>query len=200
MKKLLLFVFAFVSSISYSQDIYDKLAQETCDCISAKKLDLSSPSNNLKTEFISCFFKSYSAHTAEVEKVEKIDLTNEEQMSKFGEKIAFKMVSICPDVIMALGQTAQDEEAAESATQFATVEGDIMEIKVEQFVTIVVKDKKARIHNFMLLDYFETAALFTNNQIKKNDKISVTFSEIEMYDPKIKEFRNFKIISDLQKK
>ena len=201
MKKILSLLIFLISTISYSQDIYDLLAKETCECLSAKKLDLTNlPPNGLQTEFVACFFKSYAAHNSEVDKLEKLDLTDEEKMSKFGERIAIKMVNHCPDIILALGTAYNEEQGAGAQEELLTMEGEVVEIKTEQFVTIQVKDKNARIHNFILLNYFETASMFTDNQIAKKNKITVSYSEIELFDPKVKEFRYFKVIAGLQKK
>jgi len=199
MKKIILAAVALIGSASYGQDIIQTIATETCSCIKDKKIDLEKVGGNvLENEFAGCFFNSYSAHLEEVEQVEKLDLDNEEQMGKFGEKVAMKMLGICPDVILAMGRA--DDENAIDAPMVQTVEGEVADIKISDFVTIVLKDKNGRVHNLLLLNYFESSALFTDNQIKKKDKILVAYSEIDMYDPKAKEFRYYKVISGLEKK
>jgi hypothetical protein len=199
MKKIILSVVALVGSASYGQDILQTIATETCSCIKDKKLDMEKVTGiQLENEFAGCFFNSYNAHLDEVEKVEKLDFSDEEQMGKFGEKVAMKMLGICPDVILAMGRA--DEEGATETVAIQTVEGEVIDIRTTDFVTIVLKDKNGRTHNLLLLNYFETSSLFTDNQIKKKDKIAVAYSEIDMYDPKAKEFRYYKVISGLEKK
>ena len=66
-------------------------------------------------------------------------------------------------------------------------------------MSIQVKDKNGRNFSFLLLDYFETASLLTNKEINKNDNIKVSYTEIELFDPQNKEFRYFKIITNLEK-
>jgi hypothetical protein len=200
MRKIILSVVALVGSASYGQDIIQTIATETCSCIKDKKLDLEKVSGQqLEGDFAGCFFNSYNAHIAEVEKIEKLDFSDEEQMGKFGEKVAMKMLGICPDVILAMGR-ADDQGVTPAATMVQTVEGEVIDIKMGDFVTIIVKDKNGRTHNLMLLNYFDSSSLFTDNQIKKKDKISASYSEIDMYDPKAKEFRYYKVISGLEKK
>lgn len=199
MKKILFGIFAVIGFTAQAQDIMQTIAAETCSCIKDKKMDLATVSGGqLENEFAGCFFNAYNKHTEEIEKVEKIDFSNEEQMGKFGEKVAMKMLGICPDVIMAMGRA--DDGGDLAAPKVQTVEGEIQDIRIGEFVTIVVKDKNGRVHNFMLMNYFESSSLFTDNQLKKKDKISVNYSEIDMYDPKTKEFRYYKIISGLEKK
>jgi hypothetical protein len=200
MKKIILAAVALIGSASYGQDIVQTIATETCSCIKDKKMDLEKVAGGqLESEFAGCFFNSYNTHLAEIEKVEKVDFGDEEQMGKFGEKVAMKMLGICPDVILAMGR-ADEGTSASAVPMVQVVEGEVVDIKTTDFVTIVVKDKNGRMHNLMLLNYFESSSLFTDNQIKKKDKVSVSYSEIDMYDPKAKEFRYYKVISGLEKK
>ncbi|HEX9979181.1 MAG TPA: hypothetical protein VGB50_01290 [Flavobacterium sp.] len=196
MKRILLFLI-LVSAPGYSQDILETLATETCECISKKGPAASMNAETLRNEFVSCFFQSYSDHAEEVDKVEKLELGNEEQMTNFGEKIALKMAKYCPETLMSLGNAV---EAEEEEAKTLTIEGEIIEILNSDFVTIKVKDKNARVHSMLLMNYFDTASLFIDNQIKKKDRITVMYNEVEMFDPKLKEFRYFKIISGLSKK
>ncbi len=187
--------------MSYAQDIIETLANETCSCLQARKLDLDKLSGDqIENEFVTCFFANYGKHTDEVQKVEKLDFGNEEQMTKFGEKVALKMITVCPDIIMAMGRADDGNNVAAIEPQFLSVDGEITEIKTDGFVTIVVKDKNARLYNFALLNYFETASLYTNGKLKKNDKVKVSYSEMELYDTKAKEFRYYKVITGLEKK
>ena len=111
-----------------------------------------------------------------------------------------KMLNYCPDFIVELGQMAIEEDKNAKAEVVLSIDGTVTEIKTEQFVTISVKDKTNRIHKLLLLDYFDSASLFVNGEIKKNDKIVVYYSDIELYDPSTKDFKFYKVISGLEKK
>lgn len=194
------FALMLTASASQAQDVYDTMAIESCNCITAKRPNPeTTPPAELRADFVSCFFQSFTTHMEEVNKLEKIDMGNETQMEKLGETVAMRMLSHCPNHLVALGQAIEGQEEA-SEVKYTTVQGKITEIRTEQFITLVMKDKSNRTHNLMLMDFFESASLITENKIKKNDEISATFSEIEMYDPKLKEFRYFKVLSELEKK
>lgn len=193
MKKIIVSLLLLINAISYSQDIFDKVAQDACECIAKKKTEKNATKKEIASEFGLCIINSYSNHISEFSG-EKLDFGDEEAMGKLGEKVALKMLTYCPDAVMELS------ENGEEGIKSATVTGEIIEIKTEQFVSIVVKDEKSRTHTFILLDYFDTAALFTDNKLNKRDKVTVSYIERELYDPKIKEFRYFKIITGLEKK
>jgi len=50
-----------------------------------------------------------------------------------------------------------------------------------------------------MLDYFDTAFLFTEGNIKVGTEITAGYTEVELYDPEAKDFKYFKIITSLQK-
>lgn len=190
------------SSLIYSQDSYEIVAKETCECLSQKKLDFKSISkDDLQKEVGLCIIKSYTSRIDDFKPEEKIDFDDEEGMGKMGEAVAIKMLAQCPETIIELGRSVDNEDEKTNVdVATSTIEGEILDFKIEQFVTIILKDKNGRVHNFLILDYFDTASLFTNNEIKKKDIISISFSESELYDPKMKEFRYFKIVSQIEKK
>lgn len=201
MRKIIVLTVSLIGSYSFAQTdaVLDILAKESCECIKSKNIDLSKPDAELiKKEFGICVLQSYSKNSEAFGKEHPLDVGNRDAMVKLGEQVGMKMLGFCPEVLMALA--GDDEEDVTTEVVYQQIEGQVTEIKTEQFVTFVVRDKNGRNYNFLMLDYFETASLFTNNQIKKNDKLLVSYSEVELYDPKAKEFRYFKVITGLEKK
>ncbi len=190
---------------AFSQDVLTTVTKEVCTCIEGKKdkLDTSNP-QSLKMQLGFCILGSYNNHTTEIDKIYGKIMQDEKAMEKFGEDVGMKMASVCPETLMSLAGSFSDTEVAdttatEEVKEDLFVEGEIVAFKANEFVTIQVKDKNARVHNMLILDYFETSALYTNNQIKPKDKIKVSYTEIELFDPKAKEFRYFKVITALEK-
>ena len=197
-KKLFLLIILFFNLVTYSQDVLNIIAKESCECLDAKKTKSEDfTGQELKTAVGICIIQSYSNHIAEFKDSEKVEFGNKEGMSKLGEAVALKMLESCPDMIMELGKGSPDD--ANDEQEDAVVSGEVVEIKSEQFVTLQIKDQNGRNYSFLLLDYFETASLLTNNEIKKKDKLNVSYTEIELFDSKAKEFRYFKILTKLEK-
>lgn len=172
----------------------------------AKNIDFSklNDDSSIKMTLGLCMIESYSAHKNELPVAERVEFGDKEGMRGIGEKVAVKMMNHCPDYVLELGrQYIDDNEAdadAEVVEEVLTIEGKVTAIEVKQFVTIKVKDKNNRIHSLMLLDYFDTASLYTENKIKVGDDLSVGYAEIELFDTTSKDFKYFKIISSLEKK
>lgn len=190
---------------AHSQDILETVTKDVCSCIDSKKDKLdTSNSQTLKMQLGFCMLGSYNNHTAEIDKIYGKIMQDEKAMEKFGEDIGMKMASVCPETLMSFAGALTDTEvvdttAAPEVKEDLFIEGEIVAFKTNEFVTLQVKDKNARVHNMLFLDYFETSALYTNNQIKPKDKIKVSYTEIELYDPKAKEFRYYKVITALEK-
>lgn len=202
MKRFFLLVIIFVNAISYSQDVLQVIGNESCECLAAKKLDYSKLSKaELQAQVGLCIIKSYTNHISEFKAEDKVSFDDTAGMRKLGENVAIKMLVACPETLMKLGEkTIEEQEVVEEETADSFIEGEVTEIKTEQFISLFIKDNNGRNYNFILLDYFESAAIITNNELKKKDFVKVSYTEIELYDPKNKEFRYFKIITGLEKK
>ncbi|WP_139259442.1 hypothetical protein [Flavobacterium xanthum] len=201
MRKLYFIMLVLCSSFSYAQDVYDVIGKETCACLEAKKINYSEMNKKeMQTQVGLCMIQSYSVHASEFDPKDKISFDDEEGMRGLGEKVAMKMMVSCPEIIMEMGRRSiEDDDSNDAEKESYFVEGEVIEIKSEQFMSIQVKDKNGRNFSFLLLDYFETASLLTNKEINKKDKIKVSYTEIELFDPQNKEFRYFKIITNLEK-
>lgn len=206
----LYFFFLFFISVGYSQDIYDTIASESCSCIKAKKVDFTKndDAKSMQANAGLCMINCYTAHKNEISESEQAQYSGSDGMRRLGEKIGIKMMNYCPETIIALGMKYLDENDAKTnkvieeikanPLTFA-IEGKVTAIDIKEFVTIRVKDKNNRIFNFLILDYFDTASLFTENKIKVGDDLSVGYSEKELYDSISKDFKYFKVIISLEK-
>lgn len=203
--------FLFLSFISagYSQDVYDKMANESCSCIKAKKIDFTKNTDvkDMQINAGLCIIDSYTSHKSEISESDKLQFSGLDGMRKLGEKVAMKMMPFCPEVIMAMGKKYLDEKDAKEKIVIEeppliitpVIHCIVTAIETKQFITLKVKDKESRIHNLLFLNPFSTASLLTENEIKIGDTLTVGYSEKEMYDPVTKDFKYFKIITSLKK-
>jgi hypothetical protein len=203
MKKLLLVCAAVLFfNNAQSQDVSDTITEEVCACASGKKETLQeADSEEIKMELGLCMISSVSKHKDEVTAEYGDVLEDEEAMEKLGSDIGLNMLSICPDVFTLFAGMDDDEDVDEVIfKEYSTIEGRIVEIKQEQFLTVVVKDNSGRSHTLLLLTFFEGSNLLTEGEVKKNDKVSIEYMEQEFYDVKAKDFRYYKVIQGIKKK
>ncbi len=196
-KSLFVFVLSLFCLNAKSQDILDVITKEVCSCANEKKeMFKDTGAEKAQMQLGLCIISSFSSYEKEVTAKYGNVMENEGAMEKLGGDVGMKMVSVCPDVLMMFA----DMEAAEAEeTPVLTVEGKIVEIKSEQFLTVIVKDNSGRNHTLLVLTFFEDSNLLIENKLKKNDKVSVEYWEQEFYDPKAKDFRNYKGIQGIKK-
>jgi len=207
------FLFFFVISIVSSQDVYDKIANESCSCIKSKKVDFTKniEAKDMQINAGLCIIDSYTAYKSEISESDQLQYSGSNGLRKLGEKVAIKMMPICPEVLMSMGRKYLDEKDAKVNQSLEIINEDspltvspvircsVNSIETKQFITLKVKDKDNRIHNLLFLYPFATASLLTDNEIKIGDELTVGYSEKEMYDPISKDFKYFKIITSLIK-
>jgi hypothetical protein len=117
--------------VSYSQDIFDVIGKETCECLNAKKIDYSKMNKKeMQTQVGVCMIQSYSSHLSEFKPEDKISFDDEKGMQNLGEKVAMKMMVSCPEIIMEMGKRSIDEDdSIEEVKEIAFIEGEVTEIK-----------------------------------------------------------------------
>lgn len=195
MKKYILFLF-FISATTFSQDVKDKIAKETCECTA--KLDLDEmDSSDLELNFGLCMLESYNKHINEFAENEKLNFENNAQMEKFGEEIALKMLSFCPDMILKLGEGYKSDE---TVSNDLIIEGIFNGTKAETFFNVIIKEPTGKITKLILLDYFENAYLITDKLLKNNQEVKVTYYEAKLFDSKSNSFVATKIITNIIQK
>lgn len=207
MKKLVpILIFVLFLNNAHSQDILDTLTKEVCSCADAKKEKLAEANSQKRHMGLgiciasSIIVSSISSHKEEVTAKYGNVMDNNEEWEKLGSDIRLKMAVICPDVLMALAETGQfDTDSEPDEDEYSTIEGRIVEIKQEQFLTVAVKDNSGRSHTMLMLMFFEGSNLLTEDKLKKNDKVLVEYFEQEFYDVKAKDFRYYKIIQGINK-
>ncbi|QZK90019.1 hypothetical protein K5V07_05755 [Flavobacterium sp. CHNK8] len=207
MKKIIIALVLIFSTNSFSQDMYDIIGKETCACLVTKKLDYQKlDKKELQTQVGLCMIQSYTSHINEFKQEDKIQFDDQEGMRKMGEKVALKMLVNCPEIILELGKSTQKDIGDESEDELVVdepadvfIEGQVTAIKKDQFVSLLVKDKNGRAYSFLLLDYFETASVLTNNELKVKDSVKVGYTEIELFDVATNKFKYFKILTDIQR-
>lgn len=199
-KSLFVFVLSLFCLNAKSQDILDVITKEVCSCANEKKDMLKdAASEKVQMQLGLCIISSFSSHEKEVTAKYGNVMEAEGAMEKLGGDVGIKMASVCPDVLMMFADMESEFDEETEEIPALTLEGKIIEIKPEQFLTVIVKDNSDRNHTFLVLTFFEDSNLFIENKLKKNDKVSVQYWEQEFYDAKARDFRYYKVIQGIKK-
>ncbi|MCI5084065.1 MAG: hypothetical protein MRY78_20365 [Saprospiraceae bacterium] len=202
MKRFVLLVFALsfgllVNLSAQEKDILDVFAQETCDCISKKNIEsLSQEQINLELGY--CIMQSLSKHTGEYEDKYEVDPSNPQSFSKFGEKIGFRMAATCPAILQKVA-TVGNADQTDAKRVVSEMVGTVKAIRGTDINFLVIKDEQGRDQTFVWLRYFNGSDLLMDDvEELVGQKVKVTYSLIELYSPKAKDYYNQKEIKGIQ--
>lgn len=177
------FVFPFL--LIAQPDVHKIVANETCACLQQK--DISKLKNRTEVEMAMGFCMLESAGRQNLD----IDLSDQEAMRKFGEKVGVQMALICPEVFSSFFKDGQDEPALLS--------GQVKSVDVGEFVYINFKEDGGKEHRLIWTRYFPGSDDFMDNPKKLvGKKVNVAFAGAEFYSPKSKAYFIAKEITELQ--
>lgn len=205
-KKMILSVLLFSNTLLIAQNDaqLDKMTESTCDCISKKDMDKIDPSN-FEMELGFCIIQSIEV-LPEKERI-KLDFTNTKKMQELGEAIGIRMVTKCPSVLMKITkiQIEKNKDGTETPSNADTEEvaeltlsGTIKDVKISDWVTVVLTDKNQKEYKVLWIYHFDGESDFISNpQLLKGKSVEITYFEEERYVPQMKEYVSNKILSKL---
>ncbi|MBI5914192.1 MAG: hypothetical protein HY842_02350 [Bacteroidetes bacterium] len=180
---------AFTLPLSAQGDLVDKLAVQTCECIS-KKGPKNLSAEELQTQLGFCMLEAIGQNEAAFKKkYGDVSFTDQAAMTKVGEEVGTAMVYKCPDVMMKLAQTEIQSQPAATAAATGEINGTVKAIEGSELAQIVITDESGRAQKLVWFGYFEGSERFINEPRKTiGKKVKVEYREIEAYSPQAREY------------
>lgn len=187
LKRIGLFLMGGVLSLqlnAQSEKLLDAIAQETCDCI--KKQDVSKmTAEDLQVELGICMMGSLGTHQKELDG--NLDISSQEAMTAFGEKVGMKMVVKCPEQMMKIVATTGIPE--EEAEEVLTVEGNFKQVEGTELTYVVVEESDGSQQRLLWLRPFEGEDLLkANGAGLKGKRIVIEYVPIECFSSQAKKY------------
>ncbi len=193
-----LFLLATLSGLSLSaQDLMDKLADASCECISRQDVD-NMTQEQLQMQLGFCIMEAVGKYPEEFQKeYGNLNPSDQAAMNKLGEQIGMKMAFKCPTVLMKVADVQTQVQTAPAALQVLT--GTVKSIEGEEFATVTLTDEQGRSHKLLWLRYFKGSERFINEPSKVvGSKVQVKVESVEYYSPKAKEYFGRKEIREVE--
>lgn len=203
MKKIIILLL-LISVNLYSQEFLDEMAQKTCDCI--QDIDLEeADASQIEIKLGMCIIKVIPDYKEDLKETFGLDLStlNSPDMEETGRIVGERMVSICPDVFLAMSFKLNDEPSSEfeslTESTSASVTGKIIKVSGEPFVTVYVKDNQNRMVKLLWLGYFENSEDYiASEEEMKGLSVEIEYYSMNLYDSRIKDYVPYNIISTLK--
>ena len=209
MKKVLLLLLLVtnfvVAQSSKKKDLVNKLTESTCECTAKKKVE----AKKLKVTLGLCLLESIRDNKTEVFKIYNKKSIDSELIERVGEDIGGVMLDVCPETMEMLlndkelmDEIAEDNDLDVSSSNeddSLKITGAYTETKIDGYLYVIVKENSGKINQFIILQNFENAFLITDQVLKPNDLVNVTYYEAELYDAKLNKFISIKVATDIIK-
>lgn len=154
------------------QVVLDTIAKETYSCLKSKDLDFKKEVDfsKIEMELGLCMIANLNLFSGSATGLNQVDYSNSSELEKISGEIGVKMLNYCPDIMLKLSMNTTDneEKKPELVNSVSTnfLECTLVEIKRDQFVGLIVKDTRNKLHTLLVLNYFETVFLLLENKIK----------------------------------
>lgn len=199
-KKITSLLFALLSfGLLNAQDsAMDKMAMEICEYFTKNEQEFKNMSTDDLTAKLGVqMVQSYLKYQDDLAKEGiKFDLTKgRAEGEKMGAKVGVSMIKFCPDVLMAI---AGDEDYEDETTE-SYLEGTLKKVTGDDLYVVEVKDTDGKTQKFVWLTNFEGSdKLIELGKEVKGIKVGVSYTNLEYFSPKLKEYIVRKKITRLE--
>lgn len=210
MKKILIPICILFVTIGFAQDEKDskdavltEITKEVCECVSEKSTE-GLTSQEIEIQLGLCMMKPYGKYRDRLDKFMVVSLDDEKSLELLGQEIGFKMLEICPNTFMTFAKNLIEDEMEEISNEskkevnIASVAGEVVKLTNDQFNIVTFKGENKRVYKLLWLEYFEGQELLSDLKEIKKRTIKVSYEDKEMYDPKLKDYRTYKVLRKLE--
>jgi hypothetical protein len=194
-------VIAVITVSSQAQNSKDSLmklvTKDVCDELGTKNLTGKSM-DELQMEFSLAFMPALMKHKDALEKELGGDVTDKAGMEKMGQEIGMRLVTECPAFLKIMG--SMDPAAMEKPTRSpvamsgTTIKGTLLKVVPGELTHLLIKDTKGKTVKVWWMDYFDGSDDMADNPQKMtNKKVTVNYTEKEVYSAALKDYVKIKV-------
>jgi hypothetical protein len=192
---LLILLFASCSQV-YAQEYVQQIAKRACECAEKVKPTANEKMRNMEIGF--CILNS--ADEEDRKKIKKDFNLDFNEIDKNGEKIGaligMRMAPICPGTIMALSGASEDKSKV--APVSTMIGGEVTKVEKDFFVSFTIRDNTGKSNKLFWISPVETSIDLVSQYMNLQGKsFQFHFENQEIFDPKIGEYRPFKVIKKI---
>lgn len=196
MRRLTVFaIFIFFLANLSAQTYKDTIASMFCDCFN--EVD---PENYKASEerVALCIFSTFLTYDKEIYRDFKISLdTADDSIIYLFLTSIPKISQMCPKSVDLFAKMITENT---TITEKVEIIGNIVKIEKDNFVIFSVLDEKKMTHNVYWMEpVYTNIDLVTEYKNLIGEKLYVDYIEKEFYDPRIEQYRKFKVLQSIQR-
>ncbi|WP_299126222.1 hypothetical protein [uncultured Winogradskyella sp.] len=186
------------------EEVLDLMAEDTCQCLSKKKIKTSDTMDEKQMALGLCLIQSYNEHKSKSRYFSKQKTANFE---KIGEEVGMVMATKCGEEFLSIFSSEElvdiIEDEEEDTIGFKSSDEDNLSIEVElqsmnndAISYIETKDDFDKSHIFLITEEFEGYELLKKSNFGKS--FTITYKEVELFDLSEKQYITKKVITKLE--
>lgn len=200
MKNVFVLLGLVVSTGLFSQSYKKEIAKSSCDCVKSIKTE-GKNSSAITAELGVCMLKATMPFSKEIKKDYNIDPTadimDSAKMEQLGIKMGILMAEECQEEFLKIAQYS-DEEAGKESSELL-INGTVSKIEKENFIVFhVVGENKMLNKLYWISSVDSNLDLPKEYQTLMNKKVNISYFTMEIFDPKINDYKTLNIISTLK--
>jgi hypothetical protein len=206
MKKIILLsaTFLLFALTSFSQSKKDSLvkmmAKDVCDELSKKDIS-SKTKKDLEAELGMAMIPAFTKYLDQAKAVWGFDEIDQESGYTMGKEIGMQLAMDCPAFMkIFMNNTEAVKEIAEkNKTKDHKISGTLLKINAGEISYLEVKDAAGKIEKMWWLEYFDGSNDLINEPSKLlNKKLTITYTEKEVYKATLKDYSKIKVITGIK--
>ena len=185
------------------QEVLDLMAEDTCECISKKKIKVSDSMEEKEIALGLCLFSSFNKHKSKSKYYSKKNLDDIEEI---GEDVGTVMVTMCADDFLSIFSTDELADFVEdrekdtigfknSDSNNLTIEVELVAMNNDAISYIETLDDFEKSHIFLITEEFEGYDLLKKSNFNKS---FISYKEVELFDLSEKQYIVKKVITKLE--
>jgi len=183
------------------EEVIDLMAEDTCECLTKKKIKTSDSMDEKKMALGLCLIESYNEHKSKSKYFSKQKTTNFE---KIGEEVGMVMATKCGNEFFSIFSSEElvdlvDDEGEDtigfksSDENPLMIEVELLSMNNDAISYIETKDDFDKNHIFLITEEFEGYELLKKSNFGKS--FSITYKELELFDLSEKQYITKKVTS-----
>lgn len=176
-----------------------KIAEKTCDCL--KHVPDTLTKDGLYMQLGLCMMSASEPYKKQIKKDHNInmDKLDEADGEKLGQVVGLKMATVCPNELIAFTQRAEVGKSTPPDSEKSKFTGKVIKIDEDMFIAFTLKDEEGRALKFYWLSFISSDfEMVTKYKTLMSRSIKISYTQRELFDAKIGEYRQFNIIDKLE--
>lgn len=186
---------ALLANAQQDSTLSQKISAAFCNEFSKKDF---TQAKNFDVEIGLIILPVIERYSKQIQEEWNLDAKDIGDFEKIGEKIGQEAAINCPKFLEFVKNNLNEIKEASAEDKTRSMNGIFQRIDEQQFSSLVIKTKAGKEERFWWLEFFEGSDDLLKRPAsfaKKN--LTIKYTTLDVYDPKLKEYRTIKVIKSL---